>query len=62
MNPRGTVKVSRDELLQAGFDFNYYTSTYTTSQGKTYHYVYEQGYLELDDGKYALVIKQDYVA
>ncbi len=61
LNPKGTTKVSKDQLLLAGFNFNYYTNTYTTKQGKTYFFCYEQGYLPLEEGLYALVIKQDYV-
>ena len=43
------VKTSRDKLLQAGFNFNYFTNTYTTKQGSTYHFVYDMGVLELEN-------------
>ena len=61
LNPTGKGKVSRDELLVKGFDFHYFTNIYTTRRGSAYYFCYDQGYLPLEDGKYALVEKQDYV-
>lgn len=61
LNPNGKSKVTRDALIIAGFNFFYYTNSFTTKQGKTYYFCYEQGYLELEDHMYALVIKQEYV-
>ena len=61
LNPTGKGKVSRDELLMSGFNFNYYTNVYKTQQGKIYYFCYDQGYLELENEKYALVVKQEYV-
>ena len=61
-NPRGKSKVHRDKLTALGFNFSYFTSTYTTKNGHTYFYCYEQGYLPLENDIYALVVKQEYVA
>lgn len=61
LNPTGKGKVSREELLVKGFDFHYFTNIYVTRRGSTYYFCYDQGYLPLEDGKYALVEKQDYV-
>ncbi len=61
LNPTGKGKVSREELLVKGFDFHYFTNIYITRRGATYYFCYDQGYLPLEDGKYALVEKQDYV-
>ena len=61
LNPRGKTKVHRDELLERGFKFSYYTNTYTTRAGAVYYFCYEQGYLPLADDYYALVIRQKYV-
>jgi predicted nucleic acid-binding Zn ribbon protein len=61
LNPDGKSKVSKTHLLDEGFNFAYYTNEYRTKSGKVYHFCYEQGYLYLDDGWYALVIKQEYV-
>ena len=54
-----TVSVSREKLLEKGFDFKYLTSTFTTKGGKLYKYCYEQGYLEMDKGYYLLVVKKE---
>jgi hypothetical protein len=60
-NPSGKTKVHRDKLIRAGLDFNYYTNTYITKEGKTYFYCYDQGYLDIGKGWYALVEKKEYV-
>ena len=54
-------KSTKEQLLLNGFNFYYYTNMYKTKQGKIYYFVYELGYLELEDEKYALVKKQEYV-
>ena len=61
LNPTGKTKTSRTKLLEEGFNFRYYTNTYVTKTGKTYHFCYDQGYLELEHDYFALVVKQDYV-
>lgn len=55
------TKTTKEKLLINGFNFYYYTNIYTTQQGKQYYFVYELGYLELDNEEYALVKKKDYV-
>lgn len=55
LNPTGKTKISRARLLDVNFDFNYITSTYTTKTGNTYYYVYDQGYLPLENDYYLLV-------
>jgi len=57
LNPEGKTKIPRRKLLDKGFDFNYFTSTYRTKAGTTYYFCYEQGYLPLEDDYYALVVK-----
>ena len=54
-NPKDKTKTTRTKLLAKDFDFNYFTSTYTTKAGKVYYFVYDQGYLELDNDFFALV-------
>lgn len=61
MNPAGKNKVKREELLQRGFNFSYFTNIYTTKGGNTYFFCYEHGYLQLDHDYYALVVRQQYV-
>ena len=55
------TKTTKEQLLLNGFNFYYYTNVYKTKQGKTYFFVYELGYLELEDEQYALVKKEEYV-
>jgi hypothetical protein len=59
LNPTGKTKVSRDKLIEKGFDFTYFTSQYTTREGAVYHYCYDQGYLQLDANNFLLVVKKD---
>ncbi|NND06677.1 MAG: DUF2116 family Zn-ribbon domain-containing protein [Saprospiraceae bacterium] len=62
LNTTGKTKLHKDKLLEQGFNFNYFTNIYTTKAGRVYHFVYDQGYIALEDGYYALVVKQEYVA
>lgn len=56
----GKTMISKDNLLSKGFNFNYFTHTYLTQKGFTYHFCYEQGYLFLEDKKlYLLVTSKD---
>lgn len=55
LNPKEKTTVSKSKLLARGFNFEYLTSLYTTKTGKVYYFVYDQGYLPLDNGIYALV-------
>lgn len=55
------AKVSKNTLLREGFDFTYFTSTRTTQKGATYVFVYEYGYLMLENERntepYCLIVK-----
>ncbi|RSK41355.1 hypothetical protein [Mangrovimonas spongiae] len=59
LNPNQKTKVSRSKLIEKGFDFNYITTLYTTKVGKTYYFVYDQGYLPLEDDYFALVKREN---
>ena len=59
LNPEQKTKVSKSRLIEKGFDFNYITNIYTTKAGKIYYFVYNQGYLPLDNDYYALVKRED---
>ncbi|MEZ5033026.1 MAG: hypothetical protein R2787_16670 [Saprospiraceae bacterium] len=61
LNPNGKAKVRREDLLDRGFKFSYFTNIYTTKGGNTYYFCYEQGYISLPDDWVALVIRQKYV-
>ena len=58
MNVSGKTKVNRRKLFDKGFDFKFITSIYTTKKGSIYFYVYDQGYLELENEWY-LLVKQE---
>jgi hypothetical protein len=60
LNPEGKNRISREKMRAKGFDFNYFTSTYTTKEGAQYFYCYEQGYLPIEKDFCLLVIKKDF--
>lgn len=57
LNVDEKTKTTKDKLLRLGFNFDYFTGIYTTKSGSTYYYLYDQGYLPLDNGFYLLVKK-----
>lgn len=57
-NPGDKTKTTRAKLISADFDFNYFTSTYTTKAGAIYYFVYDQGYLPIDGGEYYALVKR----
>jgi len=59
LNPEQKTKTSRSKLIEKGFDFNYFTSIYTTKVGTVYYFVYDQGYLAIDHDFYALVKREN---
>ncbi|MDZ4747112.1 MAG: hypothetical protein SH808_01390 [Saprospiraceae bacterium] len=61
LNPNGKARVHRMKLIDSGLNFDYYTNVYKTRSGKTYFFCYDQGYLELEDDFFALVVKENYV-
>ncbi|MFH1321212.1 MAG: DUF2116 family Zn-ribbon domain-containing protein [Bacteroidota bacterium] len=61
LNPYDTKKVHKDQLTDKGYNFNYFTNTYTTKKGTVYYFCYEQGYLALENDFYALVLRKEYV-
>ncbi|NNC69864.1 MAG: hypothetical protein HKN90_03475 [Flavobacteriaceae bacterium] len=58
LNKKGKTKVTRNKLYDHGFDFQLFTSIYKTKTGNIYYYVYDQGYLALEN-EYYLLIKRD---
>jgi len=60
LNPDGKCKTTMQKLRGKGFDFNYFTSMYTTKEGSQYFYCYDQGYLIIDKDLLLLVIKKDF--
>ncbi len=62
LNPEGKARVHKTKLMDHGLNFHYFTNVYKTRSGKTYYFCYDQGYVELEDDYYALVVKEDYVS
>jgi len=58
LNVSGKTKITKNKLLDKNFDFQLFTSIYTTKAGNVYYYVYNQGYLKLENDYY-LLIKQE---
>lgn len=58
LNVSGKTKVTRTKLFDKGFDFNFFTSIYKTKTGNVYFYLYDQGYLALEN-EYFLLIKRE---
>ena len=54
----GKINVHKDKLVNKGFNFNYFTHLYVTQKGSSYRFVYEYGYLPLDNDFYMLVIRE----
>jgi predicted nucleic acid-binding Zn ribbon protein len=59
LNADGKSKTNRSKLLGKGFDFEFFTSVYVTKTGNTYHFLYDQGYLALENEWYMLVKKDN---
>ena len=55
LNTKDKTKVKRETLLKHQFNFKYHTSEYITKTGSVYRYVYDQGYLELENDWFLLV-------
>lgn len=51
------AKITRSKLLEKGFQFKYFTHTYTNKKGNVYYFCYEYGYLPLE-GDWILIVKR----
>lgn len=58
LNASGKTKILKNSLIDKNFDFKLFTTIYKTKTGNMYYYIYDQGYLELDNNYY-LLIKRD---
>jgi hypothetical protein len=54
-----TAKANKEKLNRSGFQFKYFTHTYTTKTGKTYFYCYDHGYLPLENDWYLIVKRKE---
>lgn len=57
LNPEEKIKTTKNKLISKGFDFDLITSIYTTKTGNTYYFVYDQGYMALENEGFVLVKK-----
>lgn len=57
-NIDGKSKTTKNKLFASGFDFKFFTNILTTKTGNTYYFVYEQGYLFLEND-YLMLVKKD---
>ena len=55
LNAKEKTKVKKETLLKHGFNFKFFTGQYVTKTGSVYFYVYDQGYLPLENDWYLLV-------
>jgi hypothetical protein len=58
LNSTGKTKITKSKLIDEGFYFQYFTNIYVTKTGNTYYYIYDQGYLALENDLYLLVRKE----
>lgn len=58
-NKQGKTKTTRNKLLLSGFDFTLITGILNTRSGSTYYFVYDQGYLLLDND-HLMLVKKDH--
>jgi hypothetical protein len=54
-----TAKVSKQKLLDKGFNFSYYTNIYKTKKGTEYYFCYEYGYLVMEHDYFFLVKRNE---
>lgn len=54
----GKTRTTKSKLADKGFDFDYITHLYTTKKGTTYFFVYDLGYLPLDNDFYMIVKRE----
>ncbi|MFC4816469.1 MULTISPECIES: hypothetical protein [unclassified Flavobacterium] len=57
LNPEGKAKATKSKMQSKGFDFEFFTSIYTTKTGNTYYFLYDQGYMAIENESYVLVKK-----
>jgi len=58
---KNVKRVKRNDLLDKGFNFDYYTNIYSTKTNKYYYFSYEYGYNVLEDGYLAIVLRDEYL-
>lgn len=57
-NTTDKTTVAKQTLALEGFNFELFTSIYTTKSNTIYHFVYDQGYLSIHNGDRYLLVKK----
>lgn len=60
-NLSGQSQVKKEVLMNEGFDFDHFTHYWKAKNGNLYLFCYEFGFHDLNDGKYMLIMWQDYM-
>lgn len=55
------ASAKKEKLMSFGFNFNYFTNTYVTKDGRTYYYCYDFGYIAGKDDWYTIVKKKEWI-
>ena len=58
-NGEDMTKTTKQKLIQKGFQFKYFTNTYTNKKGNVYFFCYDLGYLPLENDWYLLVKRKE---
>lgn len=58
LNTEGKTKTTQTKLVNKGFDFEFFTSILNTKNGNVYYFLYDQGYMALENDYYILVKKE----
>ena len=58
-NNQETGKTNAEKLLAKGFQFKYYTHTYTNKKGDVYYFCYDMGYLPLENDWFLIVKRKE---
>ena len=59
LNPEEKSTTLKSVLEKKGFSFKYHTNIYTTKTGRVDYFCYDQGYAELEPGKYVIVRNEE---
>lgn len=58
LNREEKTRVHKDKMLEKGFNFKYFTGTFTSQKGNVYCFCYEQGYCKIDENYFLLVVNK----
>jgi len=60
-NVAGQAMPRKEALVKEGFNPNYFTHYWKAKNGNVYLFCFEYGYHDLKDGKYMLILWQEYM-